>query len=70
MVNRHNAGRQQMVRTPNLEEEVLLLIENNPVASTRAIANELGVHHGLVWNMLSEQVLHLLSLYSADNGIR
>ena len=46
------------VYTSNCEEEVLLRIKNNPATSTRAIVNELGVHHGSVWNVLREQVRH------------
>ena len=58
MVSKRNAGRPQTVHTPNFDEEVLLHIENNQATSTRAIANELGVHHDLEWNVLHEQVLH------------
>ena len=58
MVSRRNAGRPRPVRTPNFEEEVLLRIENNPATSTRAIPNDFGVHHDLVWNVLREQVLY------------
>lgn len=45
------------VRTVDLEEQVLQIVENDAGTSTRKIAAELGVSHVTVWKVLREQQL-------------
>lgn len=51
-------GRPRTVRTPEMEEQVIDMIEHNPTRSTRSIAQELGVNHSLVWNVLHSAQFH------------
>lgn len=56
--NMANAGRERSVRTPELEEDILEMVDNNPTTSTRRMASELGTDHMTVWRVLHEQLLY------------
>ena len=58
-----NRGRERTVRNPQLEENVLLTIVEDPTKSTRGIAQELDVHHSLVWNILNDEKYHPFHYY-------
>lgn len=53
-----DCGRHREVRTPQLEEAVLNLIEEQPTASTRKIAFQLNVDHMTVFRILKEHLLY------------
>jgi len=53
-----DCGRHREVRTPQLEEAVLNLIDENPTTSTRKIASQLNVDHMTVFRILKEQLLY------------
>lgn len=59
-VPRANAdrGRPRTRRTPNLEENIIALVEENPRVSTRNIALELEVDRHIVWNVINDENLH------------
>lgn len=54
----HDRGRRRTTRIPDLEEEILDRVTEQPSISTRAVANEVGVDHSTVWRVLREQQLH------------
>lgn len=51
-------GRPLTVRTQQLEEEVLNLVEESPGTSTRKIGNELNVSNKTVWSVLKSYSLY------------
>lgn len=51
-------GRPRTVRTVQLEENVLNMVEEDPSTSTRKISNELNVSSGTVWHILRENLLY------------
>jgi Helix-turn-helix domain (DUF4817) len=51
-------GPQFSVRTPELEENVLNIVEESPGTSTRKIGNELNVSHKTVWRILKDYSLY------------
>ena len=51
-------GRPRQTRTPAFEEEVLARAGNDPLTSTRAIANAMGSNQRSVLRVLQEQNLH------------
>lgn len=53
-----NSGRPRSVRTPEMEERVLNLLEERPSTSVRRLAAAEGVSHSLVWGVLHEQLLY------------
>lgn len=58
-------GRPLTVRTPELEEEILHQVEDNPSTITRKIAAELNLSHKTVW----KEILPALSVsYSAGTS--
>lgn len=56
---KRNSGRQRFVRTAELEENILDIIEENPSTSTRKIALQLGgISNKVVLQTLTEQLLY------------
>lgn len=53
-----DCGRHREVRTPQLEEAVLNVIEEQPTTSTRKIAFQLNVDHMTVFRILKEHLLY------------
>jgi transposase len=53
-----NWGRPLSVQTPNLEENILHLIEQDPAGSTRRIAAVERVSHMTVWRVVHRQLLY------------
>jgi hypothetical protein len=53
-----NWGRPLSVQTPNLEENILHHIEQDPASSTRGIAAVEHVSHMTVWRVLHRQLLY------------
>lgn len=51
-------GAHQTTRTPETEEAVLNLVEQNPNISTRKIGNILNITHVLVWRILQSYLLY------------
>lgn len=51
-------GRLMKVRTVQVEENVLDMIEEDPSSSTRQIANTLNVSHWTVWKILKGNLLY------------
>lgn len=51
-------GPQFSVRTPELEERILNIVEESPGTSTRKIGNELHVSHKTVWTILNDYSLY------------
>lgn len=54
----NNAGRPRSIRTADLEEEVLQIIEDTPETSTRKIALQIGCSPKTVWNVLKQNLLY------------
>ena len=48
-------GKIRTTRTPEFEEEVLGLVEEDPTTSTRRVAREMGAAQSSVWRVLHEQ---------------
>lgn len=46
------------VITPNIEDTVLNLVQNNPGISTRAIASQIGISNTSVWRILHTNDMH------------
>lgn len=57
-VTRRDVAPRRTARTVAAEEEILDTVENTPSASTREIANAMGIGHSSVWRILHEQQLH------------
>lgn len=53
-----NYGRNRIIRTPQIEEEILDRVEEDPSASTRRLALEVGVSKNTVNRTLRQQQLH------------
>lgn len=53
-VNRRDTGRDREVRTPEFEEAILEIIDEDPSTSTRCIAAQLGASNRLVWQVLHD----------------
>lgn len=51
-------GRPFTIRTPQLEEDVLNMVEESPGTSTRKVGNELNVNHKTVWSILKDYLLY------------
>ncbi|KAJ4431746.1 hypothetical protein ANN_20350 [Periplaneta americana] len=51
-------GRPRVVRTPNLEEDILHCVEDDPGISTRQLAVATGTSHSTAWRVLHEQLLY------------
>lgn len=51
-------GRAMTIRTVQLEQNVLDMIEEDPGSSTRKIANTLNVSHWTVWKILKDNMLY------------
>lgn len=51
-------GRPRVVRTPNLEEDILHCVEDDPGISTRQLAVAAGTSHSTAWRVLHEQLLY------------
>lgn len=51
-------GKQREIRTPELEENVLQRVGEEPNVSTRQLGKTLRVGHATVWRILKEQLLH------------
>lgn len=56
--NLDGRGRQREIRTPELEENVLQRVYEEPDVSTRLLARTLQVSHSTVWKILKEQQLY------------
>lgn len=54
----HIIGRPRTVRTPQLEEQTLRIIDDHPETSTRKIALQLNVSSKTVWDILKENLLY------------
>ena len=54
----NEGGRPRTVRTPEVEEEILAMVDQTPSTSTRRIAADVGVSHATVWRTLHEQLLY------------
>lgn len=52
----HDTRRRRLVRTSELDEDVLHHFENILSTSTRVVANQLGIIQCPVWNVLREKV--------------
>jgi len=55
---RGGPGRPMTVRTAELEEEVLAMVDDDPGTSTRRMANTLHVSNGTIWNILRGYLLY------------
>nr|CAH7719299.1 unnamed protein product [Callosobruchus chinensis] len=56
--NNQLKGAHWAVRTTEIEEAVLNLIDENPEVSTRKIGNNLNISHFLVWKILHDFLLY------------
>lgn len=54
----HLVGANRTVRTPEVEEAVLNVVENDPATSTRKIAATLNISHVLVWKILMDNLMY------------
>lgn len=66
-VHRPDAGVNRTLRTIQLEEAILELVENEPSTSTRTIARALDINHVTVWQVLREQLLYPYHLQRVQN---
>lgn len=51
-------GRPRTVRNPQLENQILQIIDQHPETSTRNIADEVNVSNKTVWNILKDNLLY------------
>ncbi|XP_026828181.1 uncharacterized protein LOC113562592 [Ooceraea biroi] len=53
-----NSGRPRSVSTPNTENRILRIVEENPGTSVRRISDAVGISTTLIWRTLHEQLLY------------
>lgn len=54
----YDTGRSRSVSTPEVQEQILLSVEQNPETSVRRISAQVGISAPLVWKTLHEQLLY------------
>ena len=56
--NTRNWGRPRRTRTPQLEEEILHSVDDDPSVSIRQVAATINVDHMTIWRVLHENLLY------------
>ena len=57
MIDNHDKGRPRTTRTSRVEEQVIDIFENQPRRSTRAVAQDVGIHFTSVLKFLQNSKL-------------
>jgi len=56
--NAGDSGRPRSISTPEVEEEILAIVQENPGTSIRRIAAQIDISPRLIWRTLKEQLLY------------
>lgn len=62
-----NCGRERAIRTPEVEEQILERVAEDPKLSTRRLGLEVGVSKNVVNRVLQEQLLHPYHIQSVQD---